>query len=366
MSFYGQVLYEFTKLFHKIWIRNDGAKTYTTPERTPEDAYFMPDDKWDSLSFNSGNHWIHLESSNKEKGNMITISHNTPGEKKYELIGFNGNPNFGDSDIDPIVLTPGKVFTVNSGEFDNAGHLIKQPSTKIYKLPTQAITLDSNDDVIASSPKDNNLHFQSSDNWIDLSKVSNNGVDALDITHNVQWTDTKPKSVHGFKYEESVTPELGYTALEPGKTFITNGVKVDNAGHITEITTQGYILPQSETEKNIEDLQDAVEKLQETTTEHQKALDNFPNDYITQDKLTNVEDNLLDIVGNIEDYSKKIAATNNETYTNQKYSISESRQILSDTLGGNNTITNATNSAVKQILIVLKTLHPNEFNHITL
>ena len=82
MSFYGQVLYEFTKLFHKIWIRNDGAKTYTTPERTPEDAYFMPDDKWDSLSFNSGNHWIHLESSNKEKGNMITISHNTPGEKK--------------------------------------------------------------------------------------------------------------------------------------------------------------------------------------------------------------------------------------------------------------------------------------------
>jgi hypothetical protein len=61
MSFYGQALYEFKKLFNRIKVKNDGFNNQEDlPIETAEDASFTADTPFDTINLNSGNRWIHL------------------------------------------------------------------------------------------------------------------------------------------------------------------------------------------------------------------------------------------------------------------------------------------------------------------
>lgn len=142
MSFYGQVVYEFKKLFSSLKItKNNPTEIAIEP---PEDSNFRVQalQPWDELNMAPSNRWIQLNGEPLTK--TITIGHSTPGEKDDEktVIGFS---KIAEEDIPadetPITLNYGDYIETTNSNYDKAGHSIE--ATKSYfRLPISATETD--------------------------------------------------------------------------------------------------------------------------------------------------------------------------------------------------------------------------------
>ncbi len=138
-SFYGQVLYEFKKLFSSLKItKSNAAEEAIDPIANSQDERVEALTPWDELNIKPSNRWIQLDTDQNTK--TIAIGHSTPGEKddSKTVIGFskiaeNTSPDEEKPD-DFIALKYGDFIETTNSNYDKAGHSIA--STKTYfQLP---------------------------------------------------------------------------------------------------------------------------------------------------------------------------------------------------------------------------------------
>ena len=138
MGFYGQVVYEFKKLFSSLKITNTSNNEEAITPPSNEDTRVQALQPWDELNIAPSNRWIQLGGNPATK--TLTIGHSTPGEKddNKTVIGFSkvaekNSP----EDERPATFTPlkyGDYIETTSSNYDQAGHSIS--STKTYfQLP---------------------------------------------------------------------------------------------------------------------------------------------------------------------------------------------------------------------------------------
>lgn len=142
MGFYGQVVYEFKKLFSSLKIiKNNSSENAIEPSTDPS-FRVQALQPWDELNITPANRWIQLDGNVGTK--TITIGHSTPGEKDdaKTVIGFakiaqEELP----EDVTPIELAYGDYIETTNSNYDKAGHSIE--ATKSYfKLPISTTETD--------------------------------------------------------------------------------------------------------------------------------------------------------------------------------------------------------------------------------
>ena len=134
MSFYGQVLYEFSKLFSQINIANNSNNNVVpNPIEISDQSTISPLERWDQLGISGGNRWINLQSNPINK--TISIFHTTPGEAddSKKVIGITKVESLPD-DITAEQLDYGDILQTTISEYDAAGHSIGA-STTYFQLP---------------------------------------------------------------------------------------------------------------------------------------------------------------------------------------------------------------------------------------
>ena len=215
MSFYGQALYEFTKIFHRIGVKNSGFDSQDIlPEEAAAAGTFIADERWDQVNFDTGNRWIHLEATNGASGNTMTISHSAPGNTSQTSAGFASVENATDANE----LRPGQLFTTSIANFDAAGHLTGDIETVAYKLPPSIIQIEDGDQV-QSDDEDGMLHFKG-DNLILLNK--DESAEILQFSHAL--SELEHKESQGFVRLEELPEDIKAIELNTGDYFTTNKI----------------------------------------------------------------------------------------------------------------------------------------------
>lgn len=132
MSFYGQVVYEFTKLFNKFKFKNSGVSNENFPEeKEPVSEFnYEANERWDELTFETGNRWVQMVPDMSAKS--IKVFHAKPSDKVLNSSTFLPKD---EADEDQVnLLDAGQCFEVPEYGIDNAGHISKI-NLKYYKLP---------------------------------------------------------------------------------------------------------------------------------------------------------------------------------------------------------------------------------------
>lgn len=126
MSFYGQVLYEFSKLFSQLKTENSTSEdVFAAGSNDP----LAPTEQWDSLNIEGANKWIQVNSTQNNK--TIKIGHGAPGaaDATKTVVGFQPLAAVPEGKT-AVELTAGTVIKTSSSEYDTAGHA--RGSTESY------------------------------------------------------------------------------------------------------------------------------------------------------------------------------------------------------------------------------------------
>lgn len=133
MSFYGQVLYEFSRLFSKINIQNNNSGTAAAVNPNAQES-LSPTEEWDQLTIAGGNRWIQLNSNKNNK--TITISHTLPDNTKegtsISIITPLDKTDEPETGIQQ--LEQGQCLKISNYIYDNAGH-IANTANEYFSLP---------------------------------------------------------------------------------------------------------------------------------------------------------------------------------------------------------------------------------------
>jgi hypothetical protein len=145
MSFYGQILYEFTKLFSRIDVLNNATNNVAEDPVTSEQGNLQAAEEWDTLNLKGGNRWINLTTNTTDK--TVTISHSSPGtiDDNKSIISFEKVDSVPE-DATSTQLKQLDVIKTTTSQYDNAGHVVSA-ITNYYTLPENP-TAKSYDDVI--------------------------------------------------------------------------------------------------------------------------------------------------------------------------------------------------------------------------
>lgn len=144
MSFYGQILYEFTKLFTKINISNNNTETVTSTALGSQPS-LVAADRWDQVNIKGGNHWIRLTSDANNKD--LTIAHSGPGSVDNDRTVISFKPLTADEVAalpEDTVITPlyaEQCFQTTKSEYDKAGHSVSA-QTEYFYLPVSTTEHD--------------------------------------------------------------------------------------------------------------------------------------------------------------------------------------------------------------------------------
>lgn len=132
MSFYGQVVYEFTKLFNKFKFKNKGLSNDSFPKDGDAISEFGYEavERWDEITFETGNRWIQMIPDITNKG--IKVFHSKPSEKVSTSSTF--LPKDMGEGVQVKQLDAGQSFEVPEYGIDDAGHISKI-NLKYYQLP---------------------------------------------------------------------------------------------------------------------------------------------------------------------------------------------------------------------------------------
>lgn len=233
MSFYGQVVYEFTKVFSKLMITQVNNSELPVALEN-KNVFFEASDMWEQIDIKPLNRWIQVQGQNDNDAtktisighgfagaqdpNKTTISLSSLTEKPIAYYYFetkdtvyNNNKNYYVKNEDDYVLFDGTEFEVDiiyyeridtnqlkNGEvlkiavsnYDQAGHFINanenqlNPSYIYYTMPTPTINIDNQSDISVID-SDDKLHFNGDNYWIKLNEENN----ALKFNHEIPVPD---------------------------------------------------------------------------------------------------------------------------------------------------------------------------------
>lgn len=307
-SFYGNVFYEFGKLFNRFFFRNKGKDKEEIP--TPEDDFSISAlERWDTLSFNSGNKWIVLNQNSEG----VDISHGAPGEIQTETGGFIPE----EEGTEGTALSSGGAFSTYDLNFDKAGHL-KDCKKNTYLLPSATIHLDDkNQDINLND--DNKFHFQG-DNWINLNPEDQGK--KLSFQHTTPFGEENLNGLKslGIGYLGSITSEEfePERVLEAGDYISTTEVVYDQAGHTIGLTEKVYQLPASQTETDISDIKERLDEAEENIKTIQTdyaplTLTGEIKDLYNEDTEKYEYKTLTSTIGNIEEIRNAVLKAETDT-----------------------------------------------------
>lgn len=286
MSFYGQVLYEFKKLFTHIQLKN--IKDYNIPESfkdeiTPIEA----DGDWDTLHIEAGNHWVQFDAD--VDNNKMMVYHNAPNQESEEKYNNFGLDIESDSQV-PDELQFGQDLYFRSGRRDETGHLIVD-NTKTVKMPNYNLIIND----VEAGPKsaDNNFTFNSNELILLSTTENNTGIniehkDNIDQKENEEVNDKEYKS-HYAIYDtdkridissieivsdelrnelEGLTDENDLAKIKQLTTYDIIRVPIityDNAGHGLSYQYNYFKMPFSKMQIENEQAADNINALKEYT-----------------------------------------------------------------------------------------------------
>lgn len=135
MSFYGQVVYEFKKLFSSLRVFNNNTSEEAIEPPEYSNTRVQALQPWDELNIAPSNRWIQLEAQPLTK--TLTIGHSTPGVKD-ETKTVVGLSKIAEEDIPEdgniIPLDYGDCVQTTISEYDAAGHSIGA-TPAYFKMP---------------------------------------------------------------------------------------------------------------------------------------------------------------------------------------------------------------------------------------
>lgn len=393
MSFYGQVIYEFTKLFNIVSFQNKGINVVDQfgPASNTALHRFKADERWDTMSIETGNRWIRFAPN--EDAQHCVIYHAEPGPLNSITKGFTQIDD--KAGLEKTILPPGAVLQVDENSYDAAGHLIGSKKVN-YKLPSSVININDSNTDVTSDFTTNKLHFLG-DDWINLSgeksesnktdeydrlrfrhttyrsndenidsftpiasggtqlnegasfQVSNISYDKAGHISDTETTSYKlpfhpaytgDKTIEGFK---KVNAQSGAIALNSGDCILTDIVQVDDKGHVTEVTTQYYTLPYTDFEASLDEIYDDLERLENdkvnTSTfnpvatqveTNKRDIAAFPNTYVAKDLFNSTT---TDLDTRLKTAENALSTTIPNTYATKKTigEISDLHSTLDDT-----------------------------------
>ena len=346
MSFYGQALYEFKKLFNRIEVKNDGFNNQEDlPIETAEDASFTADTPFDTINLNSGNRWVHLNYQNANNGNEVIISHSAPGDVVYEPMSFDGINVFNVEDKKINQLTAEHVFKTTNFEFDAAGHLIKNPTESFYRLPPSIIS-------ITNTPEEPNMAMTTTDVYADKNgHLQLKGGEYI-VLNSDKIVDDKPRQIIIEHKTREVEHGMGTVEqLAPGATFTTNDYIYDNCGHMTGTYSKTFQLPITDLDVELDYLEKAVDSLQKDKADAEEfntlsdTVLGIQADYLStkasgflgvmydNDTITSLNPTFASTIGKVDGntgYSAKIALLKDDDTENPVYSVGTGISALVD------------------------------------
>lgn len=220
MGFYGQVVYEFTKLFSNINVTpSNTSEEPVVPDAENQDVFFKATDMWETINIKPTNKWIQLRGNGPtDITKTIEIGHSTPGaaddtKTTKSLEKIDTLPE-GVVDSDTIQLKNGDFLKIATTKFDKAGHFIDSkeeddnPSYEYYKLPTAAFSIiqpegaEPIEPIIPDATEDT-LQIKGDGQWVELS--NDNG--ALKIAHIIN-TDIENIEVEKDSTLDIITPNI--------------------------------------------------------------------------------------------------------------------------------------------------------------
>lgn len=249
MNFYGQVMYEFTKMFSKIYLKNNINEDFVN--NIYNNTEFQASDRWDTLQFEAGNKWLALEGDPINK--KIIMYHNQPSNNfdggVIQGINLYTTPEEGEN-ISATQLQQGNIIQTTSHNIDKAGHITSNASI-YFQLPKQQIQLNGEDESVTSDDT-STLRFNS-DDWISLARKEGEGEEnVIQFSHATQQQNPVqtleiitiedeadvPDKEYSTEANEEDAPEEGTQKekdailLEYGSYFKVPLLKSDNAGHL--------------------------------------------------------------------------------------------------------------------------------------
>lgn len=384
MSFYGQVLYEFKKLFTHIQTKNSN-KNEIPDNFSTSPALVEADSDWDTLNLEAGNQWIQFETDKDNK--KISIYHNMPSKdnnsEDYTFFGIlDGTPSAEISDQ----LTFGQTIQFNKGKKDKAGHIVIE-ETKEMKLPNLLLSIDNGDttqDDYEVEKKEGNIFQFISNEMIHLLPIDDNS--GIKIFHREN-ANIKPSNGHTSIYDAedkridlaniSIVGDIErdqIESLEPVQQLNTYDiirvpiVTYDNSGHGLSYRYNYFKMPFTEQQQIQDQNSDDIKKLKEYTG----ILDEYKNTPVPSDieegntlygRINEINtfldgkeaNKLTDIEGSITTNTKNIGDLNadvfNNTLSSNKYITifdSDDKKNLSKAIGSLETLSEAVyNSKLK-------------------
>lgn len=245
MSFYGQVVYEFTKLFSKFKI----GETILEAENI-----------WDQIEL-TNDKWIVLTGDKDENDNKtISIKHNIPQETTRSQSSFSKFDDESEPDKAIAQLQYGDMVEAATYNFDELGHLTGT-ETNYYKLPTLDIKYGAEEGE-KISPSENIISIEG-DDWIHINGKADEmlsfthgnpkSLGAVDFT-TLNWLDNKtgltnkeliiqgaPEGSENI-YDTIIDGKTVYD-LHPGELMRVYAAEKDEKGHITSIEEKYIKLP---------------------------------------------------------------------------------------------------------------------------
>lgn len=153
-GFYGQVIYEFSKIFSTIKTKNNSNENEFTA--TSNEA-IIPVNQWDTFNVESANKWIQINSTKNDS--IIKIGHGAPGKTPKKTI--NGLQVIGSDQIegkDITALSGGEYFAIPNQQYDATGHVADAEATFSYfRLPEKS---DAEQDYSSAVDRLNSIEKQ--------------------------------------------------------------------------------------------------------------------------------------------------------------------------------------------------------------
>jgi hypothetical protein len=210
--------------FKYIKTNGRGSSTIENATDTPTITTVEADNTQDTLVLNSGNKWIRIDSVD-ETTNSLTFSHDI-----HTITTSTSTVDFNES---------GNTFSIPTLSYDEAGHITSKAtctytlpnSFKTFKIYKEYDTTSSDDikEIIASGILDT-LSIQPNNKWITLD-VDSKDDHKLVIKHMELRTEDESRGETTDQY-----PAFG-------KTFRALSVKVDKAGHVTDLASHTVTIP---------------------------------------------------------------------------------------------------------------------------
>lgn len=129
-GFYGQVIYEFNKIFSMIKTKNNSNEN--TFAATSNEA-IVPVNQWDTFNIESANKWIQINSTKND--NVIKIGHGAPGAADITktVVGFWPLESVPEGKT-ATELVAGTIIKTTTSEYDAVGHA-RGSSESYFILP---------------------------------------------------------------------------------------------------------------------------------------------------------------------------------------------------------------------------------------